>query len=461
MERTILKSFTSSPLKLYLFNPLIYHIGPTNNLLALHEPEKIYMLRILKLNSLRIFVPLLSTVACYGALTFDNQYFPFGDLPYTRKWHDYSNIIPGMMVNVADHSRDDDGDAQALFQLFGTLDLRELGRALETVGKPNPLRSQFRASPLPVRMAGELEGIGGTIEYNQALGDHWSFGAATGFMRLTTYPRFILDRDNNRITIPITGQGDLDELDRTLREMADLLCLQVGATQHFAMTDLDTYLRYGGIFEYPAWFRRIDVGIRGGFIAPIGKKRDIYEAFSIPFAGNGLWGLYAMGDIEFELKEDLKLGLFCRVQQRLPKNQVLRVPVLNEPLNFGAIVGDFRIHPGTMVAFSAYLLVEDLRGGLGGSAQYLFIKQFRDHIIDERPNQNIPVNRARYDGLSSWQSEVISARMFYDFSRTGDEECKKPFLPIISFAWDFPVKFLGAHRVSKTNRISVTVEIPY
>ncbi len=418
------------------------------------------MLRTTRFAPLYILISLLSSAsACYAALTFDNQYFPFGDLTYTRKWPNYSNIIPGMMVAVADHARAHDSETTGLFQLFGALDLNALGRALEKVGKPNPLRSQWRGSQIPVAQQGTLEAIGGTLEYNQAFNDNWSAGLATAFMRVTTRPFFLFDKE--RITIPFTGPGEIEELDRTLRIMADEVGVDAGATNHFALTDIDTYVRVGNIWDYPIGFRRADLGLRVGALFPTGKKRDIFEAFSIPFAGNGLYGFYVMADVELELKEDLKFGLFGRVQQRIPHTTLLRVPVGLEPINFGAIVGNFHISPGTVLSFSAYLLVEDIRGGLGGSVQYLFTKKFRDHIQDQRIFPDPPANIARYDGLSGWQSEVINARMFYDFSRIGDEECPKRFLPIISFAWDFPVKFFGSPRVAKTNRISITVEIPY
>ena len=405
------------------------------------------------------FLGVLTVISSYVspcfAMTYDNQFFPFGPIAYSRTYDNYSNIAADGFYIFADHARNRVGGEIELFELFGNYDLKDVAHALEITGKPNPLRSQWRLSNIPYRMHGKLESLGIDLAYHQSIAEYLSCGAALTFMNVKTWMEFKPDVAQIPAAV-IAGPGDLGELERTRRAANEALGITEFSTNRSGPGDIDAYIRLGSIWHYPEKFRRIDAGIRLGALIPTGAKRDINNPSSIPFAGNGLAGVYLAGDVEFELKEDLKVGLWGRVSQRFSKTMCMRMPVEHEPLNFGALVDTFKLEPGTFFLLSPYLLLQDIREGLGFSIRYLWLHKSEDSIRDIRANRSLHVDLFQARSRSAWIAEYVSLHALYDANQQ-----ENGIGPNLSFVFDIPVRLFGAGQVSRSYRVLCGIEVHF
>lgn len=404
-----------------------------------------------------LVVLLVLSYSLCSAMTYDNRFFPFGQQLYSRSHSRYSNVMADGFYVFSHQSRSCAGPDQQLFDIYGSYDLNQVASALETVGKTNPLRSAWRGLAIPWKMRGRLEALGVELAYNQAVSDYLSFGVATAIMNVKSW--LILRLNTSKVEAPIAGPGDVAELFRTQRQSNTELGIDQFAESKTGFDDVDAYVRLGKIWHYPEKFRRIDAGIRFGVLFPAGPKRDIDNPASIPFGGNGHLGVYGHLDAEFELKEDFKVGLWGRITKRLSRSMRQRVPVLKEPINFGAYVGNFNVDPGANFMLAPYITLEDIRDGLGLSARYLWIHQDEDEWCECGPRERtFPIDIAGLREFSEWSAEYVSLNIFYDFSRL---VVKRLFDPRLYFTFDIPVHWFASHAVSKSYRVLLGIEVRF
>lgn len=405
---------------------------------------------------LRICFVGMGMVSGLTAMTYDNPYLPFGIHHYTHTHDRYSAVMPEAFMLFAHEARCGGVD-EDLYALFGGFDLDAIGFALQKLGQSHPVRSAWRGIKLPWHVKGKLEGVGVSLVYHQALTDHFSTRASILAMKLRTQPQFELDKTT--IANIITTEAEFDELERARLAAAQQVGVCQFATSEYGLGDLDLAVRYGLIKDYPYKFRRVDIGLSGGVLVPTGKKHHINKPYSIAFGGNGHWGLYGALDLELELKEDMKAGVWVRVSKRLAQNVRTRIPVAGEPFNFAPLIDLLHIDPGTVLVVSPFLILDDLRDGLGASLQYTYIKKFSDLFTDLRKDQSVPATFHTMRVLSRWTSQQLSMRLFYDFGR---QVIKRSWAPIISATWDIPVQFIGkASHAAKSHRLSIGVELHY
>lgn len=254
------------------------------------------------------------------------------------------------------------------------------------------------------------------------------------------------------------GDGDRLELDEIRRGMLQTLDLREGNTIQVGFGDIDFYLRVGNAWEYLYKLRKIDVGLRLGALFPTGVRRDITRPASIPFGGNGHWGMYVALDGIFEVKEDLKVGLYARISKRFPRTSLQHMSVNGEPDIFGAVVGPVRIDPGVTGVFSPYVVLENLRRGLGLSVQYTLTAHQEDDWFDQRADKTIPVRLGKVVSLSEWASDYFTLNVFYDF---GKVKIVRELQPLISLRWDVPTTFFITKNVSRMYRVSLGIEFDF
>ena len=389
-------------------------------------------------------------------MTYDNRFLPFGQQLYSRSTERYSNGMADAFYVFAHESRSRFGPDLPLFSVYGSYDLNQVAQALEAVGKPNPLRSQWRGFTIPCQMKGRLEVLGVDLSWNQAISNNLSFGVATSLMHVKSW--LTLRLLTNKIEAPTAGPGDIAELMGDLLEANAELGINNSSESRTAFGDVDAYIRLGKMWYYPEKFRRIDAGIRIGALFSSGQKRDINNPASIPFAGNGYPGMYGQIDAEFELKEDLKAGIWGRVTKRFTRTSRQRVPVFNEPINYGAVVGDFRVDPGANFMLSPYVMIEDIRDGLGLSARYVWVHQSEDSWCDRREDKKVALNLSTMDEFSAWTSEYVSLDVSYDFGRLA---VKSSFDPRLYFTFDIPVHWFASQEVSKSYRVLLGGELRF
>ena len=144
----------------------------------------------------------------------------------------------------------------------------------------------------------------------------------------------------------------------------------------------------------------------------------------------------------------------------MPKTFCGRMPVLEEPLLFGAATGLMRVNPGLTVLFCPTVQLEHLRNGFGVAVSYSLLYHQQDRFTDRRVENNPTVTFRTAKRLSSWGADYISLQAFYDFSGEADYD-QHILHPTIKLKWDLPTDIFVAKRVAKTHLISLTIDCAY
>lgn len=396
----------------------------------------------------------------------DNRYFPWYPHSYMRTASERSIVEGGAFFVIGNGARGSDtiigvtggilGSNEPLEhigipEIWGIYDQTKVSQALTRTNKVTPLSPQWQMQKvIPWRSYGKIAGQGIYLNAELGFDNGFSFGASTYAMHVTSVQRFTLPnvtiRDMNLLP------AEIAQLDAQRRAMNDLLGLTGAQWSKSGMTDTEVHLRYGFIKDYVAKFRKIDVGIFGGLLLPTGVLRDYNNPASVPFGANGHMGFYGGFEGMFELKEDWTLGIRLQIEDLLAKTQLTRMPVNNETILYGAVVGLAKIDPGVTVVFCPSFTMGDLRDGCGAGLQYTLAFHAGDVWTDVRTDQSVPTTLNNMYELSQWTAEYLTASVFYDPNRESRDERT---YPILTFKWDIPVKIFGAESVSKTNLISL------
>lgn len=402
-----------------------------------------------------ILISFLISGSTCNAMVMDNRHIPLIFLPLLPIEQCESVFKIQGIFSTARKAADSDQEESSLAEIYGKYDEGEYGRALQKAGLINPLPLEFQS--LQGRIAWLTEGKrqmqGAAFYLHQKLSPCFSCGASWLFMHVNSRFEYIFQ--NTNIILGPDGEIILDNARRAMFNEANLY---LGNTNQGGFGDVDAYLRYNRCLQYQYKFRTIDIGGRLGLLLPSGVSRDMNKPASIPFGGNGHWGLYAQLEGLFEIREDLWAGFFARVQKRILKTYCNRIPVLKEPTVLGVIAGNLRVNPGVTAVLSPYVLIENLRPGLGIGVYYTLTDHQRDHFDDRRAVKSPSINLEELERVSKWGADYATIQVYYDF---GKKYVVREFDPIISFAWNIPALFFTSHRSDRANKINLGIEFAY
>lgn len=391
-------------------------------------------------------------------MIFDNRYFPWIQYPYVTVANRCSHVTGDFFITTASRAADTSERDIGIAELSGYFDLSQFGYSFILGGIPSPLNPIYIPGQLPFDMQGKLQSQGFSFSWQQYVGYNFTVGLWFLVMRSNSYIDFNFNfAKATTQTAPLTN-NDIIALDQTRREMFSQLGLACNHVHQHGPGDLDFYLRWADEYSYIYKLRNLQYGIRLGALVPTGVKRNIFEPASVPFGGNGHWGVYGAFDGEFEVREDWKAGYYLRLSKRFAKTRIERLPVDNEPQIFGVLTGPVRINPGFTTSFFAYGQWEGLREGLGLRLQYTVVSHQHDHWTDERVVKAIPAKLDEVDKRSGWASEYVTLSAFYDFDKLLIERGHKP---IVRAMWDIPVSLLVAQRFVKSYKVSLGLEFNY
>lgn len=394
-------------------------------------------------------------------MVFDNRFLPLYYKPFTRRVNpvtcaplSHFRLQPFFMRSERANG---EHNSISVPDIQGKYDEVEIAKVLVRSNclKENPFRSDLQAIPtIPWKREGRINAQGLAFFYEQAIGCHWAFGTSFLFMHISSHSDFFLD--SSCIDVRAGDRKYLFDLKSRLDKKLGLTPPLFSKT---GFGDMDFYVRYGSMWYYICKFRRIDAGLKLGFLAPTSTHIPHNNPAAIPFGGPPKhWGIYLEPSAEFELREDWYAGLLLRAIKRLPRTSIQRLPLDLEPINYGAIVGDFRINPGWTFVFNPYISLEALREGFGVKVLYTLVSHLKDRITDKRKDQSIPVNTELAQDLSSWGLEHVTIGALYDFAKFRDN-CS--WLPTISLYWDIPVDWAVSKRSARTNAVSLMVEMDF
>jgi hypothetical protein len=385
-------------------------------------------------------------------MVFDNRFMPLMQRPWIASDDGRSHVSTHLFGVRATRAYNSLGAEAPLPDMYGSFDLGKIAQGIVNLGFQNPIKTEWQGATIPWALEGKLQGQGIDLEWQKAITQYISIGGSFLVLRLSSWYNFVLNEKDCTLHPRASEVQELEDLRLSiLRQIG--ICGDCSVQHGFGDTDL--YVRVGNYWEYACKFRSIQVGGRLGLLIPTGKHQNIHYPSSIPFGGNGHWGIYGAADALFELKEDWKVGLYLRINQRFARTQCHRVPTECEMDNYAALQTDVRVRPGTTFVFSPYVDFECLRDGLGVRVFYVLTKHWADRWSicqqDEKKYKDF-IKR------TEWGSDYFSVNVFYDF---GKVKPNRTVYPILTFCWDIPQSVLIANAVAKTDRISLGVEVAF
>ena len=403
------------------------------------------------------FVVIISLFTGVQATIFDNRFVPFLQRPYIIVPDRNSHFSFDVFFATASQAFGPNDREIGIPELTGVYNQSAVAKSFVTLGCENPLPSRYQDTKILWRADGKLlvQGFEFTLR-KQIISDYYA-GFYWYFMRANTTSEFFLNLAESGIST--ISRSDRLLLDRTRREMNLLAGLETGdhATQA-GFGDLDAYFMWEREWPYKLKFRSIRAQASIGGLFPAGQSRDIFEPTSIPFGGDGFWGVYIAGQGEFELKEDWKVGLFGRVSKRFSRTKLERIPLHCEPIQFAPMIAEVDVNPGLTFVFMGWADFENLHKGLGARILLTIRRHWKDSWdVLCSPNCDC-INICNLEELTSWGSDYITLNVFYDFGKT--KVCRS-FEPIVFFAWDVPSNMLVTENSVKTNKIMLGVELSF
>ncbi len=404
------------------------------------------------------------------SMVYDNRFIPLLQRPYIRVpcANTYLSVAP--FFAYSDKSWCSKDNEQSLLEIYGCFDQGALGNAFRLVKGCNPITDYNPEwkGPIGWIIDGKIQAQGISFSGEHRFKKWLSIGFYSLFMHVNSSIDFIrnLDPQHDSICGNATEEDKI-ALDRIRRQMFKELCLSCGHSSQFGFGDIDLYFRLGWEWDYAYKFRHIDVGLRIGALLGTGQTRQINDPLSIPFGGNGHYGVYISADGEFEVKEDLIVGLLFRVSKRFARTYRERMPVCQKPSefkvpqNFAVEVGNVQVNPGATFVFSPYVIAENVRDGLGFRLQYTLTHHQKDHWTDKRPTAkkgDVSVDLKEVEKLSVWGSDYVSLTAFYDF---GKARVCRGYEPILSLTWDLPTTWLASQNVSQTQKLTIGLEFNF
>jgi hypothetical protein len=388
------------------------------------------------------------------AMVFDNRFFPLLFKPYSLKDDSRSRFTIQPFFMQADRAFSEVSRLN-IPDICGHYDQRVLAQTFPLIGQPDPLRSDFQLrTAIPWIRVGRLDAQGVALRYEHAFHDCFSVGFDTLFMHAAMRHEFLFSDVESRLPL-----GDKNYLLQSKEQINQALGLCPPLFSKTGFGDIDLYMKFHWGWDYLFKCRRIDSAFKLGLLIPSAQERNIDNPASVPFGGNRHWGVYGSLESEWELRENLTLGLMGRVSKRFKRSDTMRLPLLTEPPEYGALKAPVSVDPGWTFVFNPYVRLEEIREGLGFEVLYYLVAHLEDRVVDNRtPAQKkaLPSNVCSLEGCSSWGAEYVSIGAFYDFGEVGN--CIRPKL---SAYWDIPVGWLVSKRAAKTNSVSLMVELEF
>ena len=405
-------------------------------------------------------------VGCLAHLTiqsmiYDNRFWPlyperfltYQACPYANWYWSVRGVFIGADRGFLDEEAgDDEGE---LFEIFGTYDELTLNQALIDSGRTSDsiLRPDFRSlEKIPWNYTGKMSLRGCAVESEGYIFPFFSLGGSLFVGHMQSHANGFLDA---KIT-NVFGPGDLQELRKANADIHRALGLDAPCWSTLAFGDIDIYAKGRFCRDYWLKMHHFDASFRLGLYLPSGEQSLLSNPVSVPVGGNGHLGIYGQFDVNILLNDLLSTGFLLQGIKRLPRTSTQRMPIQNEPTNYGAIIAPAHVNPGLTFVFNPYVQIGGLREGLGAFVGYNLVHHSQDTwcVSDEvmacfKPNLELLQKR------SGWGSDHFTAGIWYDFGYACEKVWYKPVISVIvEIPWEGPV----THMVPKAHSVSLRIE---
>jgi hypothetical protein len=392
---------------------------------------------------------------------FDNRFlFPMNERISWRTQDKVSRVNAGAFFMTGKEARNESGDTVWGSDLGGKFDLCDLNVAMNLAGLKNPkYLTEWYAVEVPYAMRGKINAVGGDLAFEYGFNRHFALGAGISLLHVSTkYDLYITQKTRNVLFIEqgveaFTGREMAVEQARL--QANKVLGLDAGQWSATGFSDTDIYARIGNIKDYVWYFRQLDLSFYVGCILPTGEKQNLYAPSSVPFGGNGHYGMFGRVELAAEVTDDAFLGLWLYLSKRFTKTQLHRMPSKDEHLQYGAIVDRAKVNPGVTFGVSPYLIWDGIQSGFGAYTSYTFIHHTKDCWTN---CGKFAPNLSRLEKLSTWTNEFFTFGVDYDFTKT---DVVKEYGPRLYFDFVWPSNIFGAKNVAKTYKVSLGMEFHF
>jgi len=350
-----------------------------------------------------------------------------------------------------------DVERQPLPDLPGQYDLVCIINALLKSGKisENPLRSDLQGlSSIPFVREGRIDTQGIAFFYQWPIACNWYLGTSFLFIHVNSRAEFCLD--TTALDISPGDKSYLFKLKEQLNKDLEVLPPLYSRT---VFGDVVFFLKYNYFMPYTFKFRSINFAPEVGVYIPTSPRSLLNNPASIPVGGERRWGAYFGFENQYEVREDWFAKVMFRAIKRFKSNEEERLPIDNEPINYGALKAFTGINPGWTFVFAPSVFLKGIREGLGISVLYTVVAHLKDEVTSCSSSEALPFNGLQpnikeFERRSSWGSEHVSIGLFYDLAK--ERDCYR--YPTVSLYWDIPVDWLISERSARTHCISLLVD---
>jgi hypothetical protein len=407
-----------------------------------------------------------------------NRYFPFLERPESYVIKERSHIAPSFFFTTASTAFRRGGGTGGIPGLWGRYDLNDVIASLQTVNPnginpvPDPIKEVTGASDLAgksmvFKVDGKVKSCGLLLNYEQDLGFYgFSLGTSIPVMHVSTTSRFFFNRKDSDAFFQATPSALQDQedllIDKIRRVTHQEIGLQGNEWEAGGFGDLDAHVRWSYSVDHRLMMRSIDFNIQLGVVAPTSRLSNIYYPSSVSFMNNGHWGIYTDCVTEFELKQDIKVGLMIGGLYQLNNTRSLRIPVGQEPAIFSSLIGRIEIDPASTFKFSPWLQFDNLTDGLHVQGRYTYLRHNQDTWHDKRQDKTIQsylqkdaaiINDKR--DATKWRMHYMTLQIMYD----AKDGLQNWFMdPVFYVAYDSPI---GGNGMSKTHQATFGVELHF
>ncbi|HBR70772.1 TPA: hypothetical protein DIC20_00455 [Candidatus Dependentiae bacterium] len=406
---------------------------------------------------------LLILISCWITVYpyFDNRFlFPLNERITWRTKDKLSRFNVGAFFMTGDEARDEHYDIR-LPDLGGQYDLAKINAAMNLVGITNPYYlTEWETLELPYVCNGKIRATGMDLAFEYGFNKHFSIGVATSIMHVNTrYDYRISDTAKTNLGIcngTTFYPGREWALEQARLNSNVLLGLNSGQWSATGLSDTELYVRVGTIKEYLWKFRQFDISLWLGALLPTGEKMSLSAQSAVPFGGNGHYGMFARGELALELTDDVFFGFWLYLSKRFSKIACHRMPMASEPLQYGVLVDQAKVDPGFSVAFSPYLIWDDIQDGFGAYGGYTYVQHTRDHWFYSGTTYCPKLNRLC--DASKWINGYFTIGIDYDFTKG---VTIREYGPRFYFDFTLPTTMFDSKCVFKTYRISLGMEFHF
>lgn len=409
------------------------------------------------------------------------RYFLFLEKPenYVTKNHSFIDVSAFYSTVSTAYKRY--GGTCGIPELYGAYDLKDVINSLHQVQPTaDPIYDVTGShyldnKSLPFHVTGKMNTIGLILSYEQNLKkiklQNLTIGICVPVMDSDVVSRFEFRRKDFQEKYKILSDFEVSKIDEIRRLTHRMIGFKGTCKSCGGVGDIDMHLRGNLYFDHALMMRSVDLNLQGGVIIPSGKKmNDLYPA-TVPFMNDGHWGIYLDFIPEFELKQDLKVGMILGGLILFNDTQARNLAVGKEPTIYSAVSGNVEIDPGSTFKFSPYLTLENLADGAHIQLRYTYMRHGMDKWTDKRccckeipsyldTTPHAGLTRCELENnlcykqqLSKWRAHYFTIQAIYDSKLA----FKKWFLePKFYATYDMPINGNG---FCKTHQITVGAQL--